>query len=145
MKVSYSLVSQPSFELNRYKNDSNIENSPTGSDYSLPCLSSDDVPHPGYGLGEAAPLTDIGILEPPRTDTDVAKTHLVQDFDSLPPSDIPSPASPITAESSQEDIPAIRPFPLLDLMHSPAFAAIRSLNDAPGRCCDYQWVKLRLT
>ena len=130
MKVRYSSVSQPSFGLNLRKNNSNVEHSPTGSDYSLPCLSSDDAPHVGYAVDEAATFIDTGILVSIRNHTDRGET--------LPPSDIPSPASPITAASSQEDTYAIRPFPLLHLMQSPGFAAIRDMNDAPSKCIDGQ-------
>ena len=118
------------------KNSSSIENSPTGSDYSLPCLSSDDAPPVGNGCDEAATSIDSNNLESGEIDASAATNYLMKDFESLPPSDIPSPSSPIIAPTSPEDTYAIRPFPLLHLMLSPSFSAIRDMGDAPGRLID---------
>ena len=65
--------------------------------------------------------------------------------DALPPSDIPTPPSPISPAGSQEDTHAIRPFPLLDLMLSPGFAEIKAMDYEFGKYTDHELVKMTLT
>ena len=132
MKVCIPPSSESLFRLTLVKKDYNIENSPAESDYSLPCLSSDDAPH----LCSAMSVRDsshVSSINASCDDCDVEDVHdMARKLDVLPPSDAPIPSSPVTPPTSQEHTYTIRPFPLLDLMSSPSFAAIRDMDLEPG-------------
>lgn len=120
---------QQSFELTLYKNASSIENSPAGSDYSLPCLSSDDLPQLRLGTPDVATPMDTRAFTFNKTAAGEAGNDLMKSTDSLPSSDISTASSPISPATSERDTYAIRPFPLLHLMLSPSFAAIRAMDE----------------
>ena len=132
MKVCDPFVLRWLSELNWYQRNNSIENSPAESDCSLPCLSSDDTPYFCRGNGDAATSGDTNNSELNESHGGGGEDDSVKSSNSLPSSDVPIPSSPNILPASRQDTYAIRPFPLLHLMLSPSFAAIRDLDDVPG-------------
>lgn len=133
MKVWALFVSQPSFGLSHFKNNDTTNNSPAESDYSLPCLPSDDPPFFECRLDDDGLSHGPGTLSANGRGGSVEST-LGNNADVLAGSDLPLPSSPITQPTSEGHACAIRPFPLLHLMLSPSFDAIRDMDDDPGMC-----------
>lgn len=145
MKVWDPFGSWPSPALNQYKNNSSTANSPAESTYSLPCLSSDDTTSFGCGVEDTGLSTGANTFVPGISDSWPMGDAWVGNQEFLPRANAPFPSSPIIPPISQEHMRAIRPFPLLHLMLSPSFAAIRDMDDEPGMCIHTRLDKVILT
>lgn len=91
------------------------------------------MPHPSYEIDDPALANNNGTAERYNSDDDGVERDFGTGLTSLPPSDVPIPSSPITLHTSQENTNTIRPFPLLHMMLSPSFAAIRDMDNEPSR------------
>ena len=119
--------------------DDHKQGSPATSEYSLPCLSSDDGPEFGLEVRTWCSANEYN--------TDFVREGLLLEAEPnvvLPPSDAATP-SRVTPPTSPEHARAIRPFPLLDMMLSPSFAAIKSMDDDSGMFLDCSFVSVRLS